>query len=125
MAETVDTEPRQPAPPELERARTMATILDDSIRVPGTTFRVGIDPILGVLPYVGDGVASLGSLYIVFVGARLGLPPRTLAKMLGYVGLDFVVGSVPLVGVLVDAVLKVNQRNVATIESHALDDGAR
>ena len=104
------------------RARAVARLLDESVRVPGTRFRIGFDPILGMLPYVGDGVASIGSLYVVYVGARLGLPPRALAKMSALVVLDFVAGSVPVIGSVVDAALKVNVRNVAAIEAHAEAD---
>ena len=107
-------------PPALERARVVGNLLDEAITVPGTGFKIGIDPILGVLPVAGDSVTTLASLYIVFVGLRLGLPPRALAKMIGFVGVDFVVGSVPILGTVVDAFLKVNKRNVATLERHVL-----
>lgn len=110
------TEPREP--PELGRARQMGRLLDESLRLPGTQFRIGLDPILGIVPYVGDGVASIGSLYIVLVGFRLGVPRGTLAKMLAYVAIDYFVGSVPVLGTILDAGLKVNTRNVAAIESH-------
>ena len=118
MAQTTQTAATDAQPPELERARAIGTLLDESLTVPGTGFRIGLDPILGVLPVAGDSVTSIASLYIVFVGFRLGVPARSLAKMLGYVAVDFVLGSVPLVGVLVDAFLKVNKRNVRTIERH-------
>jgi len=109
-------------PPVLERARLVSTLLDESITVPGTGYKVGLDPIVGVLPIAGDSVATGASLYIVFLGARLGLPPRALAKMLGFIAVDFVVGSVPILGTIVDAVLKVNKRNVATLERFVLED---
>ena len=105
-------------PPPLARARVVGKVLDESVAVPGTGFRIGLDPILGILPVAGDSVAAIASLYIVFAGLRLGLPARALAKMLGYVAVDFFVGSIPFFGVLVDALLKVNERNVATIERH-------
>lgn len=109
-------------PAALESARLVGELFDEAITVPGTSFKVGLDPILGILPVAGDTVATVASLYIVFVGLRLGVPPRTLVKMVAYVGVDFFVGSVPLVGTVVDAVLKVNKRNVATIEDHVLDE---
>ena len=118
MAQTTRTTAERREPPELARARQMGRLLDESLRIPGTQFRVGLDPILGIVPYVGDGVASLGSLYIVLVGFRLGVPSNTLAKMIAFVAIDYVLGSVPVLGTIVDAVLKVNTRNVATIESH-------
>lgn len=127
MAQTTGTSERatrgRPRP-SVERARAMGRLLDDAFRVPGTGFRIGLDPILGVVPYVGDGVASIGSLYIVFVGFRLGLPRRVIARMLAYVALDFFLGSVPLIGSVVDAVVKVNRRNVALVEAHAPSESA-
>lgn len=121
MSQPMQTATTGAYPPALERARAVGDLLDESVTVPGTGFRIGLDPILGILPVAGDSVASVASLYIVFVGFRLGLPATALAKMLAFIGVDFVVGSVPLLGTLVDAVLKVNTRNVATIESHVLD----
>lgn len=101
----------------LDRARSVARVLDDAIRVPGTRFRVGLDPILGVAPVSGDAIAALGALYIVFTGIKLGVPLSVTLTMLGYVLLDFAAGSVPVVGTLVDATLKANRRNVALLEA--------
>lgn len=94
------------------RMRTVATLLDDSIRVPGTDIRFGIDPLLGVLPGAGDTVAAGLSLYIVYESVRLGVPTPTIARMLANIAIDAVVGSVPLVGDLFDAAFKANRRNV-------------
>lgn len=105
-------------PAALERARVVGILLDESITVPGTGFKIGLDPLLGILPVAGDSVAAVASLYIVFVGLRLGLPKRALAKMVAYVALDFTTGSIPVLGSVIDAFLKVNVRNVATIERH-------
>lgn len=101
----------------LDRARSVARLLDDAFRVPGTRFRVGLDPILGVAPVSGDAIAALGALYIVFTGVKLGVPRSVTLRMLGYVLLDVAAGSVPVLGTLVDATLKANRRNVALLES--------
>lgn len=108
-------------PPALDRAETVAHLLDESIRLPVVGYRIGLDPILGILPVAGDAVAALASLYVVFAGFRLGIPPRALATMVALIGLDYVAGSVPVVGTAVDAVLKVNERNVAVVEAHVAD----
>lgn len=102
----------------VERARTMGRLLDEAVRVPGTQFRVGLDPILGVAPVSGDALAAVGALYIVYQAYRVGVPTDTLASMVLLIGLDFLVGSIPVVGTLVDAVTKVNKRNAAVVESH-------
>ncbi|MFC6862436.1 DUF4112 domain-containing protein [Halomicroarcula sp. GCM10025817] len=102
----------------LERARRVAYLMDGAVRIPGTDVRVGFDPLLGVVPVSGDTVAALVSLYVVFEGLRVGLPARTLGAMLCWVALDFLVGSIPLVGPLFDARLRVNDRNARAIERY-------
>lgn len=113
---TVDAAPETEA--VLRRARAMSSLLDDSIRVPGTDFWIGLDPILGVLPGSGDAVAAALSLYPVIEAYRLEAPKRMLATMLTFVTLDFAVGLVPILGGIVDAVWKVNKRNVRALERH-------
>ncbi|MFC7075735.1 DUF4112 domain-containing protein [Haloarcula halophila] len=98
-------------PPGLTRIRRVARLLDDSVGVPLTRYRVGLDALLGLVPVAGDTVTALLSLYIVVEAARLGVSLRTLARMVLNVGLDFAVGSVPVVGDLVDALWKANERN--------------
>jgi len=104
--------------PAVRRSRTVSTLMDEAVRLPGTGFRVGIDPLLGLVPFGGDTVAFVLSLYPVVEAARLGLPRTTLARMLLNVGIDFLVGSVPVLGTLFDAVWKANERNVRLLERH-------
>lgn len=100
------------------RARRVGHLMDDAIEIPWVGYRIGLDPLVGVVPVAGDAVAAAASLYIVFEGLRVGVPLRTLTAMLLFIALDFVVGSVPVLGPVVDAVLKVNERNAATLESY-------
>ena len=102
----------------LSRARSVAHLLDEAVTVPGTGLRVGIDPILGVAPVSGDLVAAIASLYIVFKAVEVGVPARSIAAMLGRVAVEFALGSVPVLGTLLDAGWKVNKRNVAVMEAH-------
>lgn len=102
----------------VDRARNVGELMDDAVEIPGIGYRIGLDPIVGIAPVSGDAVAAAASLYIVLEGYRLGVPLRTLGVMLLLVGLDFVVGSIPIVGTVVDAILKVNRRNAATLESY-------
>ena len=96
----------------VQRMRFVARLLDDSIRLPGTKFKIGLDPIIGVLPVAGDAVAAALSGYIILESARLGVSYLTLLRMLANVGVDFAVGSVPLVGDVFDAAWKANVRNL-------------
>lgn len=102
----------------LGRVRSLSRLLDSAIRLPGTNYRIGLDPILGVLPVAGDAVAAALSLYPVVEAYRLGAPKRTLVKMLGVVGVDAVIGSVPLVGGVFDALWKANEWNRRALERH-------
>ena len=91
--------------------RAVAYVFDEGIRVPGTRYRVGIDPVLGVLPVAGDVLSGGLSLYIVIESARLGVSYTTLLRMIANVAVDVGVGTVPIVGDLFDAVWKANKRN--------------
>ncbi|WP_227132564.1 DUF4112 domain-containing protein [Halorubellus salinus] len=102
----------------VDRMRLVAKVMDDAVRLPGTDFRVGADPVLGVLPGVGDVVAAGVSMYIVLESARLGVSYGTLVEMLANVTIDVAGGAIPYVGTVVDVVFKSNRRNLAL----ALDD---
>lgn len=97
----------------LNRMRRLAWILDDCIRVPGTEFRFGLDPVVSILPVLGDAVAAGISLYIVVESANLGVGYRTLVRMLTNLVLDFAVGSIPYLGSAFDFYFKANNRNIA------------
>ena len=96
----------------LNRMATVAYVLDESVRIPGIGYRVGVDPVLGVLPVAGDVVSAGFSLYIVAESAYLGVSFTTLVRMLANITADVASGSVPVVGTLIDAVWKANKRNV-------------
>lgn len=108
----------------LQRARSLARLLDSSMRVPGTRFRFGIDPLLGLIPGVGDvaGLALAGSILVA--AARLGVPRASLLRMGFNVGVDALVGMIPLLGDLFDAGWRANVRNMRLIEAH-LEDPVR
>jgi hypothetical protein len=96
----------------LHRMEAVAHALDESVRIPGTSARVGLDPILGAVPVAGDLVSGAVSLYIVAESARLGVSRATLLRMIANIAIDVVGGSVPYVGTLFDSFWKANVRNV-------------
>jgi hypothetical protein len=100
---------------EVQRLERLARLLDSSIEVPGTKLTVGVDPLLGLIPGVGDALSLVASVYIVAMGSRLGVPRRTVWRMGLNVAVDAVVGSIPVLGDLFDAGFKANTRNVALI----------
>lgn len=96
----------------LGRLEGLAYLLDNSIPIPGTGRRMGVDAVIGLIPGVGDAAGSLMSAYIVLQAARLGAPAPVIARMLLNVGLEALVGAVPVLGDLFDAAWKANARNV-------------
>ncbi|WP_424014644.1 DUF4112 domain-containing protein [Halorubrum xinjiangense] len=95
----------------IKRVQFVAYVLDEGVRVPGIGYRIGIDPLLGILPGAGDVLTGGISLYVVVEAARLGVSYTTLLKMIANISVDVVVGTVPLVGDLFDVVWKANTRN--------------
>lgn len=104
----------------LRQLDTLAYVLDNSIRIPGTRARFGMDPLLGLFPGVGDAAGAVMSAYIVVQAARLGAPASSLVRMLMNVGVEAVFGTVPVAGDLFDAAYKANARNVAILR-HELE----
>lgn len=100
----------------VQRTRYVARFLDNSVGVPGTKYRFGADAVLGIVPVIGDMLSGLLSLYIVFEAIRAGVSRRTIAQMCLNIVLDTVVGSIPAIGTLFDAVWKSNERNVSLLE---------
>tara|TARA_R110001599_G_scaffold353880_1_gene602013 strand:- start:129001 stop:129483 length:483 start_codon:yes stop_codon:yes gene_type:complete len=100
--------------------KRLAHGLDSSIRLPGG-FRIGLDAILGVVPFLGDVIGSLLSTYIVVQAARLGATTPMLVRMMLNVGVESTIGIVPAVGDLFDMAWKANNRNVLLLEQHMPD----
>jgi hypothetical protein len=105
--------------PRLKRMRQISQLLDSAITIPGTKQRIGLDPILGLIPGGGDTISAALSGYIIVEAARMGLPRQALMQMVVNILLDTVVGSVPVVGDIFDVVSKANLRNLQIVESHA------
>lgn len=105
--------------PRLKRMRQLSQLLDGAIVIPGTKYRIGLDPILGLIPGGGDTVSAALSGYIIIEAARMGLPRKALMQMVGNLVIDTVAGSVPVVGDVFDVFSKANMRNMQIVESHA------
>ncbi|HET6380901.1 MAG TPA: DUF4112 domain-containing protein [candidate division Zixibacteria bacterium] len=103
------------APADLE---LLAWLLDNAIPIPGTTWRIGLDAVIGLVPGAGDVVSGLVGILIVGRGAQLGLPRVVLARMLANVALDFAIGAIPLIGDAFDAWYKAHARNVGLLRRH-------
>ncbi len=115
--------PLAPAPGGIpDWARRLSHLLDGAIRIPGTDLRIGLDPILGaLLPELGDALTGVLSLALLLVGYRERVPRAVLVRMLVNIGLDALLGAVPLLGDVFDFAFKSNEKNLALIERHRGD----
>lgn len=93
----------------------LAWLLDDSIPVPFLNRRIGLDSLIGLVPGLGDVAGALISSYILMQGVRLNAPKFTLIRMMLNIGVEVVVGWVPVLGDLFDMGWKANRRNVALL----------
>lgn len=110
---------------DLEHLRLLAKLMDSAFEIPGLKMRFGLDAILGLLPGVGDLVASFVSLYILQEAQRRGVSRVTLTRMSANILIDWLVGSIPLAGDAFDVVWKSNQKNVALLIQHESTPTAR
>ncbi|EDL49079.1 DUF4112 domain-containing protein [Erythrobacter sp. SD-21] len=100
------------------RIEAMEMILERSMVLPGTNYRIGLDTIVGLVPVVGDIITAVMGSYLVWEARNLGLPKWKLWHMMGRIGLDTAVGSVPVVGDAFDLMYRSNSRNLKTVKRH-------
>jgi hypothetical protein len=111
-------EPRSRA--EVERSLDqLSRMMDGLFRIPGTGWRIGLDAIVGLIPGVGDFATSAVSFYILAAGVRYRVPKVTMLRMAANIGIDYLLGSIPVVGDLFDAFWKSNQMNVELLRERA------
>lgn len=101
----------------LKRLDSLAYLLDNSIPIPGTGARVGLDALIGLVPGIGDVAGTAMSGIIVMQAARMGAPGSVVARMVLNVGIETVVGAIPFVGDLFDAGWKANARNIKLLRA--------
>jgi uncharacterized protein DUF4112 len=101
--------------------QTIAWLLDGMFRVPGTRFRFGFDPIIGLIPAAGDLVSGAVGLYLITRAVQFRLPMIVVARMVLNSLLDFVVGAVPILGDLFDFAFRSNARNMQLFEEYVSD----
>ena len=111
---------RQRSEVEIEKSLdNLAFYLDDLFRIPGIGWRFGLDAIIGLIPSVGDTLTSLASFYILLAGVRYGVPKITLLRMALNIGIDYLLGSIPVVGDAFDFFWKSNDMNMRLIRERA------
>ncbi len=101
---------------QLALMKRLAWILDSSIAIPGTKFRIGLDAVIGLIPWVGDIVGAILSFGILVLAVLFGASGWTVLRMSLNVGVELLVGLIPFVGDVFDAVWKANERNIKLLE---------
>ncbi len=105
-------------------AERLTRLLDDGFRVPGTSFRFGLDGVLGaLLPGAGDALTALGSIALLVLALQRNVPTVVLLRMLLNIAIDAVVGALPVVGDIFDFAYRSNRKNLTLIQQHG--GGAR
>ena len=106
------------------RLAFVSRILDDLFTVPGTRHRIGVEPIVGLIPGAGDVVSAAIGIWLIVESTRFRLPPSVIGRMVLNTLVDLVVGIVPVLGDLFDFAFKSNTRNLELFRRYASDPGA-
>jgi Domain of unknown function (DUF4112) len=107
-----------------QRILAVSRLMDDLVTVPGTGRRFGLDPIIGLIPVIGDGIGGLVGAHLIAEAARFGVPRVVLARMILNTTVDMVIGIIPFVGDIFDFFSKSNANNLALFRRYALEPGA-
>ncbi|NVK14977.1 MAG: DUF4112 domain-containing protein [Rhodobacteraceae bacterium] len=108
---------------ELLKLERLAQSMDRAFRVPLIGVRLGWDSIAGLVPGIGDALALAPAGYILYRGFRMGASAPVLARMAANIGIDTLIGSIPLAGDLFDVAWKANTRNTALLRRHLEESG--
>jgi hypothetical protein len=108
----------------LQRLQRLSRLMDTAWRVPFTRWRFGLDSVLGLIPGAGDGVNLLISLYALLLARKLGAPGSLMLRMAANAGIDFGLGSIPVVGDVFDLFFKSNTRNLKLLTDYLAKHGA-
>ncbi len=106
------------------RLGLVTRVLDDLVTIPRTRHRIGVEPVVGLIPGAGDVVSAAVGIWLVIEATRFRLPPSVVGRMVLNTLVDLVVGIVPLAGDLFDFAFKSNTRNLELFRRHASDPGA-
>lgn len=101
-----------------QRIEMMEAVLERSLVLPGTNYRIGLDAVVGLVPVVGDFITAAMGAYIVWEARNLGLPKWKLWRMAANIGFDTALGAVPLVGDAFDVLFRSNSKNLKIIRRH-------
>jgi Domain of unknown function (DUF4112) len=98
-----------------ENLDLLSHVLDDFIKIPGTSIRFGLDGIVGLIPGIGDIIGGIASCIIIIAAWARGVSYVTVARMVTNVAIEVVVGSIPILGDMFDIAWRANRRNYALL----------
>jgi hypothetical protein len=107
-----------------DRLEAIARALDSAIAIPGTRLRIGADAVLNLIPGVGVIVSKGIAAYLILEARRLGAPRRVLLRMAANLGVDTLIGLVPVLGWAADAIYRANDRNMELLRAHLARESA-
>lgn len=106
------------------RYAAVSRVLDDLVPIPGTNQRIGLDPVIGLVPWVGDLISAGVGFWLIAEAARFRIPTVVLVRMVLNTLVDLAAGAIPILGDLFDVVSRSNSRNLALFRRHATDPDA-
>lgn len=106
--------------PAAVRARIEAAekLLEGLYTIPGINRKIGLDVLLDIVPVAGDAVAAGMGAWLIWEARNIGMSRWQMARMAGYVGIDFALGAIPWVGAIPDFFFRSNTRNMKMIKRH-------
>jgi hypothetical protein len=102
----------------LARLEALARLMDGFFVLPGTSIRMGLDGIIGLIPVAGDVIAGLVSSYLIWEARQIGAPRWLIARMVANTFLDTAVGAIPVLGDAFDVLFRANMRNMALLRRY-------
>jgi len=103
----------------LAALRKWSVLLDSAFRVPGTNLTFGLDPIIGLIPGLGDLTSPFFAALLLLHAVRMRIPRVVQVRMVINAAIDLVIGLIPVLGDLFDFGWKANVRNLALLERYA------
>jgi hypothetical protein len=103
---------------QLKKLEQLARLLDNSFRIPGTSFGMGLDSLIGLIPGIGDSAGGILSTYIIWQAARMGVPRVVLMRMGVNAIFDAILGAIPFFGDIFDIAFKANRKNVQLLSKY-------
>ncbi len=100
------------------RVEAMEHLLEGLFVIPGINRRIGLDVILDALPFAGSSIAAALGAWMVWEARNIGMSKLQMGRMLGNVGIDWVLGMIPLIGAVPDFFFRSNSRNLKIIHRH-------